>query len=75
MGSLYKSTLGSMFETPIIAAARENRENAKKESQLQERELSIRERELAVREKEIDLELMKIKNKKHDIINGLIYHD
>ena len=72
MGSLYKMTLGSMFETPIVAAARENRE---RENNLYERELNLREKELAVREKVIELEHTKIKMKRENknIINGLIY--
>ena len=75
MGSLYKMTLGSMFETPIIAAARQNREKHKREDDLYQRELDLRERELELRKLEIELELMnlKMKSESKNIVNGLIY--
>lgn len=73
MGSLYNLTLGSMFETPSIKAARKNRRNENREIELFERELQLREREIELKENEIKLELMKINNDKN-IINGLIYY-
>lgn len=73
MGSLYKLSLGSMFETPAVSVSRQNREREEREDKLFERELQLREKELELREKEINLELMKLNNEKENIVKGLIF--
>lgn len=78
MGSLYKNSLSSMFETPIIAAAREIRKREEEKFILSNRELDIKEQELALRKKELELELLKIKmegKNQNNINKGIIYDD